>query len=527
MEQHNLRVAIIASKIRHYHSQDTPWRVYHGGTHSTRKTTLQRNASVDTSDLSHVLEICTTKMTALVEPNVTMDALVRETYRHSLLPPVVPEFPGITVGGGFAGTAAESSSFKYGFFESTVNWIEIVLPDGVVTVASEVCKSDLFHGAAGTFGTLGVVTLLELQLIEAKPLVQLTYHPFHSICEAMEQTRKAAEDPVNDFVDGIVFKRNRGAVITGRLIKQLEPNVTVESFCQAQDEWYYLHVEQLLGNTATPKTEVLSVQDYLFRYDRGAFWTGRHAFTYFAVPFTRFMRWALNSLMHTKILYHGLHENGMARDNLIQDIALPICQTQNFIEWIDDNHAIYPLWLCPLRQGDEKSFYPHMAGAMAEKNKRRPWDRKQQMADTCAEKTCEMENRKAVIPTGKRMLMNVGVWGPRLPNPDDFLAENRKLESKVRELGGMKWLYAHCHYTREEFWNIYDKEWYDKLRTKYNATYLPSVYDKTRFDWDAERRAIQASWMRWLFSFVWWIWPFPGIYGVICVLMDSDYLLST
>ncbi len=33
-----------------------------------------------------------------------------------------------------------------------------------------------------------------------------------------------------------------------------------------------------------------------------------------------------------------------------------------------------------------------------------------------------------------------------------------------------------------EFWNIYDKQWYDALRTKYHAAYLPGVYDKVRFD---------------------------------------------
>lgn len=465
-------------------------------------------------------------MTALVEPNVSMDALIRETLRYGLIPPVIPEFPGITVGGGFAGTAAESSSFKYGFLEDTVDWIEIVLPNGSLTTASRTIKPDLFHGAAGTFGTLGVTTLLELQLKRAQHFIQLTYHPVSSIGEAINQTRKATEDPTNDFVDGILFKRDQGAVITGRFVKELQPNVIVESFCRARDEWYYLHVEQLLTGATTPKTEVVPVRDYLFRYDRGAFWTGRHVFAYFAIPFTRFMRWAFDSLLHTKILYHGLHENGMAKDNIIQDIALPISQADKFIEWLDDSHGIYPLWLCPLRQSAHESFYPHMAGARAEKQGRSPWEIQQPIASTFSEKDGEMGDQQAVVPNGRELLLNVGVWGPRLPSPGDFLAENRKLEHKVRELGGMKWLYAHCHYTKEEFWSIYDKEWYDGLRAKYDATYLPSVYDKTRFDWDAEGRRIRESWLRWLFSFVWWIWPVPGIYGVLCVLMQSDYLSS-
>jgi FAD/FMN-containing dehydrogenase len=60
---------------------------------------------VDTSAMTHVLKVDTKRKVALVEPNVPMDRLVEETLKYGLIPPVVMEFPGITVGGGFAGTA--------------------------------------------------------------------------------------------------------------------------------------------------------------------------------------------------------------------------------------------------------------------------------------------------------------------------------------------------------------------------------------------------------------------------------------
>jgi len=85
---------------------------------------------IDTTSLSQALKIDTNTNTALVEPNVPMDKLVEVTLQHGLILPVVMEFPGITAGGGFAGTSGESSSFRHGFFEHTVNWIEIVLPNG-------------------------------------------------------------------------------------------------------------------------------------------------------------------------------------------------------------------------------------------------------------------------------------------------------------------------------------------------------------------------------------------------------------
>jgi hypothetical protein len=77
-------------------------------------------------------------------------------------------------------------------------------------------------------------------------------------------------------------------------------------------------------------------------------------------------------------------------------------------------------------------------------------------------------------------ILNVGVWGSGPLSHPEFVAMNRRLERKVNELKGRKWLYAHAYYPEDEFWSIYDKTWYDKLRRKYHATTLPSVYEKTR-----------------------------------------------
>ena len=118
--------------------------------------------------MNHILDIDLERRVALVEPNVSMAQLVDATIARGFIPPVVMEFPAITVGGGFAGSAGESSSFRYGFFDRTVNWIEFVLATGEVVKASAQERSDLFYGAAGSCGTLGTATLFEIQLIEAK-----------------------------------------------------------------------------------------------------------------------------------------------------------------------------------------------------------------------------------------------------------------------------------------------------------------------------------------------------------------------
>src|SRR5436305_848051 len=109
MEQHNDAVKTIADRVRQFHKHKTPFRIYHGSTSTTRQSQFRRNELIDTRKLSNVLKIDISRKVALVEPNVSMEKLVETTLHYGLVPPVIMEFPGITVGGGFAGTAGESS----------------------------------------------------------------------------------------------------------------------------------------------------------------------------------------------------------------------------------------------------------------------------------------------------------------------------------------------------------------------------------------------------------------------------------
>ena len=270
MQTHQEAVCAISSRIQSFHREKIPFRIYHGSTNSTQHRKVDPSRMVDTSQLNHVLAIDKYKKTCLVEPNVAMDGLVDAVLPHGLLPPVVMEFPGITVGGAFAGTAGESSGLKYGFFDRTVNWIEMVLPDGEVVLTSPEERSDLFYGAAGTFGTLGVTTLLEIQLILSKPYVELTYHSVTSIADALSTMDAATKMDANDYVDGILFALDRGVIITGRLTDELLPDSELQRFSRAHDPWFYIHADRLASRSLESVKKVTPVRDYLFRYDRGA-----------------------------------------------------------------------------------------------------------------------------------------------------------------------------------------------------------------------------------------------------------------
>lgn len=503
MDRHVEAVAEIASGVRRFYNDKEHFRIYHGSTNSTRSLLFSQNKIIDTSQLSKVLHVDADAMTVLVEPNVPMDRFVEATLAYGLMPPVVMEFPGITVGGGFAGTAGESSSFKHGLFDRTVTWIEIVLADGEVVTASDTVRSDLFHGAAGTFGTLGVLTLLKVRLVPAKTYVELTYVPISSVSEAIQEIGNNAADSCNDFLDGILFARDSGVIVKGRLTNVVPDGVKVQRFSRARDQWFYLHVRSMLSppptkaessvtETKSPtskakifSTEVVPLVDYLFRYDRGGFWVGYYAFKYFVTPFNRFTRWALDRFMHTRVMYHALHESGHAERYIIQDLCLPYASAEGFIEYVDQQLGFYPIWICPLRMeaGRHMPLHPRISTTTSNGN-----------------------------------MMNVGLWGPGPKSPKEFIKLNREIEQTVQKLSGVKWLYARAYYTEEEFWKIYDHDWYSALRKRYCATSMPSVYDKVKVDLTVQHKAMVG---------IYRFWPLSGLRGVAKAMLSSDYVLAS
>ena len=446
---------------------------------------------IDTRNLAHVLEVSVDKKTVVVEPNVPMDRLLDITLPYGLMPPVVMEFPGITVGGGFSGTSGESSSFKYGLFESNVNSIEIIVPNGDVITASKSDHSDLFLGAASSFGTLGVTTLLELQLIEAKKYVELTYHPVVSMSEAIQRLEVATKDLSNDFVDAILFSQHEGVVCIGRLTNVNQS--TIQQFGRPWDPWFYLHAQKLIKNRSTPITETIPLRDYLFRYDRGGFWVGSFAFKYFRCPFNRVTRWFLDDFLHVRVMYHALHQSGLSSRYFVQDVGIPYELASDFAGFLDHTFGYYPVWLCPLSQ-------------------------RQQLGQSTFS-DFEVNGQS----TETRRLLNFGIWGRGPTNWEQFVEANRTLEHKVQELNGKKWLYAHTYYTEEEFWKIYDREKYDELREKYHATHLPTVYDKVRM-----RPALTRprTFLARLYVWFWNIWPLKGLYGLFHAAAGREYLLN-
>lgn len=486
MDRHRTAVATISRTVKSFFTSRTPYRINKGSTNSTRPRPSNQG-TVDISSLRNVLSIDTANRTALVEPNVAMDALVEATLPHGLVPPIVMEFPGITAGGGFAGTAGESSSFRHGFFDDTVKKVEMVMADGeVVDVTPTGDKGDLFRGAAGAVGSLGLTTLLEVGLMPAKKFVKARYRRTSSVAEAIAAVEEEVGRKENDYVDGILFSKDHGVVITGELTDEKPAHVIPQTFSNAKDPWFYLHVEDATRDNQEV-VDYIPLAEYLFRYDRGGFWVGKAAFDYFSfVPFNRFTRWFLDDFLHTRMLYRALHGSGESGRMIVQDLAMPFATAERFVDYTAAETGIWPLWLCPLQRRAPPTFHPVTTHPDTEKPEK----------------------------IDSRMMLNIGLWGWGPDRPQEFIKANKRLEEKVRELGGMKWLYAHTYYSEKDFWEVYgNKEWYGELRRKYRAEGLPSVWDKVHVDEAAVAEKRRSR------------WPIGGIVGLRKSIQSKDYMI--
>ena len=490
MQRHDTAVAKIARDVRVFYDDKRPFRIFHGSTNSTRPPAYRRSAIIDTSGLKDVLEIDPVHKTVLVEPNVRMDTLAKATLGAGFLPLVTMELPAITAGGGYAGLSGESSSFRYGLFSDTVNSVEVVLANGKVVRASSEQNADLFYACGGSLGTLGVVTSLELRLMEAGKYVELTYYPFKSTTSAFKQMQNCMAENDVQFVDGISYGPQYGCIMAGRLTNVLGKDQTLQRFSRPQDPWFYVHAERMLKRHTSPFVVTIPVLDYLFRYDRGAFWGGYYAFKYFITPFNRITRFVLDRFMRAEVMFHALHESGLADKYIVQDIAVPFSNIEKFLSFLDQNFGSYPLWLCPIRRSLDPSTSPITTPALGNE---------------------------------EDMVINVGIWCPGPANRDAFARKNRELEQKTHELQGSKCLYARTYYTEEEFWNVYDRGRYLSLREKYYAHSLPTIYDKVKAESPKHNDAQDKLSARFR-NLVWSIWPFNGLWGVLQLIRRSDFM---
>ncbi|MEO7069179.1 MAG: FAD-binding oxidoreductase [Nostocoides sp.] len=417
---------------------------------------------LDVAALNRVVAVDATARTARVQGMTTYEDLVDATLPHGLMPLVVPQLKTITLGGAVTGLGIEASSFRNGLPHESVLSMEILTGSGEVVVAApEGEHADLFHAFPNSYGSLGYALSLTIELEPVRPWVALRHKRFGSITDAtaaiseVMATRSYAGEPV-DFVDGVVFTGTEVYLTLAAWLGVLPPDTTPSDYTGQQI--FYTSIQ-------TRASDVLSVRDFLWRWDTDWFWCSRA----FGAQNPRIRRvWPkryLRSDVYWKMIrFENAHHWAAKRDarrgeppreRVVQDVEIPVGALVQFIEWFLAEVPIEPIWLCPIQLRDNGVGQPDTAATDPV-----PWP------------LYPMHRGAAYV--------NVGFWStvPILPGRADGDV-NRAIEEAVTGLGGHKSLYSDAFYDKATFDALYGGAAYDVVKKSYDPDgRLPSLYDK-------------------------------------------------
>jgi FAD/FMN-containing dehydrogenase len=202
-------------------------------------------------------------------------------------------------------------------------------------------------------------------------------------------------------------------------------------------------------------TDVLTVRDYLWRWDTDWFWCSRA----FGAQNPRYRRWIPRKYKRSDVYWKlvafekkhrwktdwDLRKGLPPREDVVQDVEVPVDRLADFMDVFATEIAMEPVWFCPLRQRDPDvvwdlyAFDPHT------------------------------------------LYVNVGFWGTVAEKPGQQPDHhNRLIEKLVDDLGGRKSLYSTSFYDVDHFWELYNGPAYDVLKKTYDPDgRLLDLYAKT------------------------------------------------
>jgi len=397
---------------------------------------------LDVRDFNDVLRIDAAAGYVEVEGMTPYVTLVAECLKHGVMPAVVPQLKSITIGGATAGCGIESSSFRYGLVHETVQEMEILLGDGGTVICTpDNQHRDLFYGFPNSYGTLGYALKLKVKVVPVKPYVKLTHQKYSDPQVYFTELARNCNRPDVDFVDGVIFGRDEMILTLGQFTEQ------------APYTGDYTYERIYYKSLRSRAEDFLTAQDYLWRWDTDWFWCSKNLFAQNPIVRHLYGKSHLNSVTYTKImrlnsrwkLMHHLHQLlGIHTESVIQDVEVPVEHAPEFLAFYHDVIRFMPVWVCPTRVYDKNARF----------------------------------DLYRLDP--QKLYVNFGFWDvirSRRKLPPGYY--NRQIEEKVMSLGGMKSLYSDSYFTPEQFWRIYNKPTYDRLKKKYDPQgVLKDLYRK-------------------------------------------------
>jgi FAD/FMN-containing dehydrogenase len=411
---HAKRVARVARQLRDRKSTAPLSRRKRVVSHMVPKVHDKKYSDdkIDLLDFDNIIEIDPERRICIAEPGVPFNELVDRTLPLGLVPIVVPELETITIGGAVAGCSIESMSYVYGGFHDTCLEYEIITAKGdVLTCTPDNEHSLVFQMMHGSFGTVGILSRLVFRLVPAKPFVHVRYECHTSIDSYLESIKRHYERRDVDFMDGMIHSLSHLVLSVGDFVDSAP-------YTNSYD-WLKVYYK----STAERQQDYLKTKDYFFRYNQGV--TNVHPKSFLGrLVFGKFLGSTEILRIAEKLRWVFLDDD---RPLITVDTFLPFSRLKEFLAWYAEEFRHFPLWVVPYRRVHD---YEWLADSF--------W------------KGLDDE-----------LMIDIAIYGMKQRGTTNFY---RLMEEKLKELNGIKTLISYNYYQEDEFWEIFHRENFAKVK---------------------------------------------------------------
>ena len=447
---------------------------------STRIVTYKATSrNVSLSDFNEILDVTPTTVT--VEPGCTVGQITDWLLARGFMMATTLEIREATIGGLAMAVAMTTASHLYGLLQDTVESYEVVVADGTLlrVTRDDPATRELFHAIPWSHGSLCMLVAVTLKTVPVKRYCRVKYRYFGDQDEYCRAIAAIADDddPATrcDFVEATVFSKSTAVVMEARFADGA-PGLRVNHVGLWWHELFYKRVERVATAKADDE-ELVPTGQYIFRHNRGVFWTLRdqlpervcnHPLFLFALG------WMLPpqvTLLKLPAFTKRLREE-MRTQRVYQDVVLPMDCLKEAVNLGFDLFGISPLLVYPSRIYDDG---PGLRGTFPTR---------------AVERNLVSSSRQQQQPAAAKagMFFDLGIYG--IPaqvrdntGPFDGVAKARQVEEFTRQRGGAPFLYAQTFFTPDEFAATFDLTLYNRVRKAWKCEgAFVDLYEKISSD---------------------------------------------